>query len=180
MRAACLSSIDNPLRHVALDHVESILTELHTHRHKHTNLVNQADLLSQVRIKETLSNEDDEDNDEPPFSITRRSSSRSSRRRNKEGQRSDEGPVHTPATDPAAFIPYQGNFTKRLLAEFLPLKPEVIRAEVAKRLERDEQEMTAVQTGERHIFEVVHVRPLDEYYDAVNQRIGELMYSGHK
>ena len=67
------------------------------------------------------------------------------------------------------------SFAKRLIAENMPMTPEGIQQEILRRLQLDQDRILQVAEGKKHVLETVRVNTLEEYYDAVNKRVIELM-----
>ena len=67
------------------------------------------------------------------------------------------------------------SFAKRLIAENIPMTSEGIQKEILRRLQVDQDRMLQVAEGKKHVLETVRVNTLEEYHDAVNKRVIELM-----
>ena len=67
------------------------------------------------------------------------------------------------------------SFSKRLLAENLPLTSESLQQEVLRRLQIDQTRILQVSEGRKHVLETVRVDTLESFYEDVNQRVIELM-----
>ena len=67
------------------------------------------------------------------------------------------------------------SFSKRLLAENVPLTSEALQQEVLRRLQVDQARIVQVLEGHKHVLETVRVDTLESFYEEVNQRVVELI-----
>lgn len=67
------------------------------------------------------------------------------------------------------------SFSKRMLAENIPLTPQALQQEVLRRLAVDQARILEVLEGRKHVLETVRVDTLESFYEDVNQRVVELI-----